>query len=45
VPPTLDEEDLQIEEDRSPSPDDEYQAIVDKYGWRAEVHGNPYGLK
>ena len=28
------------------APEDEtYEAIVDKYGWRAEVHGDPYKLK
>lgn len=28
-----------------PSEDESYEAILDKYGWRAEVHGDPYKLK
>lgn len=43
LPPSPSLEDLVIEEDRSPSPD--YQETVDKYGWRAEVHGDPYNIK
>ncbi|XP_076472818.1 uncharacterized protein LOC143302165 [Babylonia areolata] len=43
MPPTPSLEDLVIEEDRSPSPD--YQQVVDRYGWRAEVHGDPYNIK
>ena len=27
------------------SEDESYEAILDKYGWRAEVHGDPYKLK
>ncbi|KAL8594439.1 hypothetical protein ACOMHN_018147 [Nucella lapillus] len=44
LPPTPSLEDLAIEEDRSPSPDP-YQQAVDRYGWRAEVHGDPYNIK
>ncbi|GFN99543.1 translation initiation factor if-2-like [Plakobranchus ocellatus] len=29
----------------SPAEDEPYEAILDKYGWRAEVHGDPYRLK
>ena len=43
LPPSPSLEDLVIEEDRSPSPD--YQQLVDQYGWRAEVHGDPYNIK
>ena len=43
LPPSPSLEDLVIEEDRSPSPD--YQETVDTYGWRAEVHGDPYNIK
>ncbi|CAL1537696.1 unnamed protein product [Lymnaea stagnalis] len=25
--------------------EDDYETIVEKYGWRAQVHGDPYGLK
>ena len=28
---------------RSPSPT--YQEIIDKYGWRSQVHGDPYNIK
>lgn len=43
LPPTPSDEELNITEDRSATPD--YQTIVDKYGWRAEVHGDPYNIK
>ncbi|KAK7087930.1 hypothetical protein V1264_021919 [Littorina saxatilis] len=36
-------EDLMIADDRSPSPDN--QEAVDKYGWRAQVHGDPHNIK
>ena len=43
LPPTPSLEDLVIEEDRSPSP--QYEDMVNTYGWRAEVHGDPYNIK
>ena len=34
---------------RTPTPTDlatpSYEEQIDKYGWRAEVHGDPYNLK
>ncbi|XP_059141269.1 uncharacterized protein LOC131929093 [Physella acuta] len=24
---------------------DDYDAMVEKYGWRAQIHGDPYGIK
>ncbi|KAK0045603.1 proteoglycan 4-like isoform X2 [Biomphalaria pfeifferi] len=27
------------------SEDDNYESIVEKYGWRAQIHGDPYKLK
>ncbi|KAK7474560.1 hypothetical protein BaRGS_00034205 [Batillaria attramentaria] len=43
VPPTPSLEDLAIEEDMSSCAD--YDEALEKYGWVAEVHGDPYNLK
>ncbi|XP_064612842.1 proteoglycan 4-like [Liolophura sinensis] len=32
-------------EDEADTSKDEYDEALEKYGWRAEIHGDPYGLK
>lgn len=43
LPPTPSLEDLAIEEDLFSCAD--YDEAIEKYGWLAEVHGDPYNLK